>query len=189
MEEHITPNIAYTPDMLQELVITFELVTDENESEGDPALVLAVGRDTVIALQQEGYIVRPIYIGQKGGFLVEIVTEAMQFVWNYHEEIIADLSGLVTIFGTIIPTIQKMLQAHEERMGKEEGVTNPIKIKIEIDGASIMIEAIDIVQAEAALKLAHRFHSVHSNTALQATTNSNIKVQGQIPARKRRKRR
>ena len=189
MEEHITPNIAYTPDMLQELVITFELVTDENESGSDPALVLAIGRDTVIALQQEGYIIRPIYVGQKGGFLVEIVTETMQFIWNYHEEIIADLSGLVTIFGTIIPTIQKMLQAHEQRVGKEESATNPIKIKIEIDGTPIMVEAPDIVQAEASLKLAHQYHSVQPKAALQATTKSNVKVQGQVPARKRRQRR
>ncbi len=170
-------------------MITLELVAGEDESEGDPALVLAVGRDTVIALQQEGYIVHPVYTGQKGGFLFEVVTEAMQFVWNYHEEIIADLSGLVTIFGTIIPIIKKMSQAHEQDVGKEEGVTKPIKIKIEIDGAPIMIEAPDIMQAESALKLAYQYQSVHPNTAFQATPNSNIKVQEQIPARKRRKRR
>ncbi len=189
MEERSTPKITHTPDMSQEIVITFELVTDEHESEGDAALVLAVGRDTVIAFQQEGYIVRPVYTGQKGDFLIEVVTKAMQFIWSYHEEIIADLSGLVTIFGTIIPAIQKMLQAHEQRVGKEESATNPIKIKIEIDGAPIMIEAPDIVQAEASLKLAHQYHSVHPNAALQATTKSNVKVQGQVPARKRRQRR
>jgi len=188
MDEHSTSDFSHYPNILQELMVTLELVASEDESEGDPALVLAVGRDTVIALQQEGYIVHPVYTGQKGGFLVEIVTQVMQFIWNYHEEIIADLSGLVTIFGTIIPTIQKMLQAHEQNVGKE-GVTKPIKIKIEIDGASIMIEAPDIMQAESALKLAYQYQSVHPNTALQATTNSNIKVQGQIPGRKRRKRR
>lgn len=189
MEEYSTPNITHTSHILQELAITLELVTGENESEGDVALIFAVGQDIIITLQQEGYMVHPIYTGQKGGFLVEVVTKAIPFVWTYHEEIIADLSGLVTIFGTIIPTIQKLLQVHEQRVGREESATNPIKIKIEIDGAPITVEAPDIVQAEVALTLAYRYYSVHPNTALQATTKSNVKVQGQVPARKRRQRR
>jgi hypothetical protein len=74
-------------------------------------------------------------------------------------------------------------------VGKEESVARPIKIMVEIDGASLVIEASDVMQANAALKLALKYRSEHPTTATQVTTKSKIKVQGQMPARKRRKRR
>jgi hypothetical protein len=63
------------------------------------ALVNAVGRDTVAVLQQEGDTVRPVYTGQKAGFLVDVVTTTTQLAtiaWDNRavaEEIIADLSA------------------------------------------------------------------------------------------------
>lgn len=189
MEEQSLPNIAGTSGMSQELAIIFELVTDKDRSEGDVALVFAVGRETVSALELEDCIVRSIYTGQKGGFLVEVITRAAQFTWNYHEEIIADLSGLVTIFGSIVPILKRMCQIHEKYVGKEERAASPIKIKIEIDGAPIIVEAPDVARAEAALKLAHRYYSIHPDTASHATIKSKVKIQGQIPPRKRRQRR
>ena len=144
MDQHVTSDTAHTPEAAEELVMTLELVTDE--SEGDPALVNAVGRDTVAALQQKGETVRPVYTGQKGGFLVEVVTMVTQLAaagWDHRavaEEVIADLSGLVTIFAAVLPKLKQMLHAHEQRVGKEESTSNPMKIVLEIDGVPLNIK-------------------------------------------------
>lgn len=105
------------------------------------------------------------------------------------EEAIADLSGLVTIFGAVLPALKQMLHAHKERVGKEESTSNPIKITLEIDGAPLKIEAPDVMQAEAALKLALQFRSAHPTVAPQITAKSKIKLQGRVPvpAPKRRR--
>ena len=190
MSQHIVSDTGHTPEAPQELMMTFELVADE--SDGDPALVNGVGRDTATVLQQEGYTVRSVYTGQQGGFLVEVVTTVTQlatFSWDHHvvaEEAITDLSGLVTIFGAVLPALRQMLHAHKERVGKEESTSNPIKITIEIDGAPLKIEVPDVMQAETALQLALQFRSAHPAVAPQITTKSKVKVQGRVPAGKRR---
>ena len=172
--------------------MTLELVADESES--DPALVNAVGRDTVVALQQQGDTVRPVYIGQKGGFLVEVVTTVTQLAtiaWDNRAvagEVIADLSGLVTIFAAVLPKLKQMLHAHEQRVGKEESTSNPMKIVIEIDGVPFNIKPSDVTQDNAASKLTLQFRSAHPTVAPQVTTKSKVKVQGRVPTRKRRRR-
>ncbi len=192
MDQHISDR-AHTPEAPEELVITLELVADESES--DPALVNAVGRDTVAALQQEGETVRPVYTGQKGGFLVEVVTTVTQLAtiaWDNRAvagEVIADLSGLVTIFAAVLPKLKQLRHAYEQRVGKEESTSNPIKFVLEIDDASLSIEPSDAAQDDAAPKLALQFRSAHPIVASQATTKSKIKVQGRVPARKRRRHR
>ena len=196
MEENTTTNTAQTPGLTRELVVTFELVAEEGED--DPALINMVGHETVAALQQEGYTARPsVYTGQKGAeaFLIEFVTTVQQVattVWNEHAAItegIADLSGLVTIFGGILSVLKRMWQAHEKHAGKEESQAHPIKMTVEIDGVPLVIEASDITQADAALKLALKYHSAYPATATQGTTKGKIKVRGQVPTRKRRPRR
>ncbi|WP_220209429.1 hypothetical protein [Reticulibacter mediterranei] len=52
-----------------------------------------------------------------------------------------------------------------------------------------MIEAADLPQTDAALKLALKYRTWYLTTATQETSKSTIKVEGQIPARKRRRRR
>lgn len=190
MDQHVTSDTAHTPEAPEELVITLELVADE----GDPALVNAVGRDIVAALQQEGETVRPVYTGQKGGFLVEVVTTITQLAttaWDHRsvaEEVIADLSGLVTIFAALLSKFKQMLHAHEQRVGKEESTSNPIKIVLEIDGVPLGIKPSDVMQDDAAHKLTLQFRSAHPLVAPQVTTKSKVKVQGRVPTRKRRRR-
>lgn len=184
------PDVSNT----QEVTIPFELV--EEEQANDPALVSAIGRDTIEALQHTGYSVRPVYIGQQGGaFLVEVVTTVTHLAtlaWDYRavaEEVVNDLSSLVTIFSVVVPLLTKMLHSHEQRVGKEESVSNSVKIALEIDGTPFVIEAPDVTQAEAALTLAMQFRDAHPTVAAQVTTKSKVKVQGRVPARKRRRRR
>src|SRR5438552_657184 len=179
MDQHVTADAAHTPEAPEELVMTLELVADE--SEGDPALVNAVGRDTVTALQQEGDMVRPVYTGQKGGFLVEVVTTVTQLAitaWENRavaEEVIADLSGLLTIFDIVLPKLKQLLHAHEQRVGKEESTSNPMKIVLEIDGVPFSIEPSDVMQDDAASKLTLQFRSAHPLVAPQVTMKSKVK--------------
>ena len=193
MDQHVTSDTVDTPEAPEELVMTLELVADEGE--GDPALVNAVGRDTVAALQQEGDTVRPVYTGQKGGFLVDVVTTVTQLAitaWDHRavaDEVIKDLSGLVTIFGVVLPKLKQMLHAHEQRVGKEESTSNPMKIVIEIDGVPFSIKPSDVMQDDAASKLTLQFRSAHPLVAPQVTTKSKVKVQGRVPTRKRRRHR
>ena len=186
---------AHTPEHFQELAITLELVSGEGGD--DPALINAIGYETLMTLQEGGYKTRPAaYSEEKGaGFLIELVTTAQQIttaLWNNHAIIaegIADLSGLVTIFTVIIPILKQVRQAHKKQMGKEGSTAHPIKVTVEIDGASVGIEASDLVHADAALQLALKYCAAHPAAATQATTKSKAKVRGQIPARKRRPRR
>ena len=113
-------NIQPTSETLS---MTLELIADEQN--GDPALAMAVGRDTVESLQRDGYVIQPVYKGQMGGIFVEMVTTITQMAtmaWDNRaiaDEAIANMSGLVTIFGAILPALKKMLYAHEQRVGKE----------------------------------------------------------------------
>jgi hypothetical protein len=165
-----------------QIIITLEL-----ESDADPALALAVGNTTVVDILHEQYTLRQTYTGRKGGFFVQFVVPAMQFLLANQAEIIADLSGLITIFGGVLPILQKMQHAHEKQVGKEESERSPIKIEVEIDGASIKIEAPDLIQAESALNLARNFHSTHPDK--KPTPQSPIAIRGQVPPRKRPTRR
>jgi hypothetical protein len=175
------------------LSMTLELIADEQS--GDPALAIAVGRDIVASLQHDGYAVHPVYKGQMGGIFVEVVTTITQMAtmaWNNRaiaDEAIADLSGLVIIFGSILPALKKVLHAHEQRVGKEESVANPIKISLMIDGAPLSVEAPDVTQADAALKLAQQFRAAHSTSAPRVTTKSKVAAQVRVPTPKRKRRR
>lgn len=182
-EQHSSPS-AEQVDEQGQMVITLEL--DSTEGEDDPALVLAVGNTTVTDLLQEQYVLRQHYTGRKGGFLVQFVVPVAQFILEHHAEIIAEVGGLVGIFSNVLPVIQKMQQAYRKRVGKEESERNPLKIEVEIDGVPIHVEAADLIQVEAALKLAQRFHSAHPDA--KPTAQSAITVRSQVPARKRPRR-
>ena len=80
-----------------------------------------------------------------------------------------------------------MQQAYRKHVGEEESERNPLKIEVEIDGVPIHVEAADLTQAEAALKLAQRFHSAHPEA--KPTAQSTNTVRSQVPARKRPRRR
>jgi hypothetical protein len=185
MDEQHTLHSSDQTDEQSQMVITLEL--DSTEREGDPALVFAVGNTIVMDLQQEQYVLRQPYTGQKGGFLVQFVVPIAQFILQHHAEVIGEVGGLVGIFSNSIPVLQKVQQAYRKLVGKEESEHNPLKIDIEIDGVPIHIEASDITQAEAALKLALRFHSLHPGA--KPTPQSAITVRSQIPSRKRPHRR
>jgi len=173
------------PVDLGQMVIALEL--DGPERENDPALVLSVGNTTVTDVLEGQYTLHQEYTGQKGGFFIQFVTTIVQYVLDNRLEIIADLSGLVTIFGGVLPIVQKIRKAHRKHVGNEESERNPVKIEVEIDGAPIRIEASDLAEAEGALKLAQRFHSMYPDA--KPTSQSQVAIRGKVPPRKRPARR
>ena len=190
MNEQDTPLLGATKDTA---VITLELVADEEE--GDPALINAVGRDTVAALQREGFTLRPVYTGQRGGpFVVEVlqaIEQAAEQVWANRaaiEEGLASLASIVTIFSPIPALITWLRLAHEHQVGQDESRTHPVKITIEVEGAQLAVEAADEVQADAALALAHQFLTAHPTEATRVTPKSRVKMQGRIPRKPHRRR-
>src|SRR5260221_8981025 len=190
MGEQNTPRSSATTDAM---VITFELIADE--AEGDPALINAVGRDTVTSIQRDGSIVRPVYTGQRGGpFIVEIIhaiEQAMVQLWTNRaaiEEGLKDISTLVTIFNAVLPLIKHLRHAHEHQVGKDESQAHPVKIAVEIDGAPLTVEASDVTEADATLALAQRFLTAHPKEAAHVTPKSRVKVQGRVPRKPHRRR-
>ena len=181
------------PATLDTMSIILELapVSDETSS----ALVNETGRAVVAMLESEGYELRPVYTGTRGGpFMVEVVnaiTQVAKFVWTNRtptEEALNDTSALVTIMGAAIALIIRVFRAHEAQVGKDEAAIRPIKISVVIDGVSIEVEAQDVDQANAALVVAQQIVSNHPDTAKQVSSRSKAKIQGRIPPKPRRRR-
>jgi len=182
-------------DPMESLAITLELVHDAGEGDQDPALVSAIGSDTVETLQRNGYALHPIYTGQRGGsFLVEVITAISQVasqVWANKaviEEVVNDTAALTTVFSAVIPIARSIFHIHEQRVGKDESQAQPLTIVIEVDGARISLAASDLTQADAALTVAQHFVAAHPQVASQVTTRSKVSMQGRIPRRPRRRR-
>jgi hypothetical protein len=182
-------------DISEPLVITLELVPDEKEGDQDPAFVSELGHDTAEILQRDGYILRPVYTGQRGGpFLVEVVntvSQAATQVWVNRatiEEFINDSAALIAIFSFAAPIIKRLFHVHEQQIGQGESRAHPITISIEIDGARIAVAASDVTQADAALDAAQRFAASYPQVASQVTTKSKLTMRGYIPQRPRRRR-
>ena len=55
---------------------------------------------------------------------------------------------------------------------------HPIKISVVIDGAPVSVEAADLQDAEAAVKVAQRFHSAHP--AVKVTGKSQVKAKVKV---------
>ena len=174
----------------QHITITLEIIS-EDEQDAGPVTAAEVGQETVDALRKNGYTVQPIYTGQRGGFLVEVITLLENLpgdIWS-HKDILDVLSALCTIFGTIIPIAKHVLKREQKRAANDQTQKLPIKIAVEIDGAPISIEAPDLEAAEGAMKLAKRFQVSHPTIAERVTPHSNVKIKGSIPKSQPRPRR
>lgn len=185
-------------DYSQRFTITLELLP-ATPADNDPALLYAMLRDTVDALQHDGYEVTAPYTGQRGGeLLIEIsqvwttLMTAVNYAWAHRaaaEELLNDGSALVTICVAAVPVIHKIRHAHEKRVGKEESTANPVKITLVIDGSPIQVESADLEQTEAALALAIKAKAMYPIVAARVTPKSHVQVKGHVPNKKRRSRR
>jgi len=129
-----------------------------------------------------------------GPFIVEVVQaleQAAVQVWSNRaaiEEGLNDLSALVTIFSAVLPIITRLCHAHEKQVGTDESLAHPVKISIEIDGARLAVEAVDLARATTALTLAQQFHTAHPKEAAKVNPKSQVKVQGRVPRKPHRRR-
>jgi hypothetical protein len=171
----------------QQITLTLEVVP-EDPQDADPALVDAVGRDTAEGLRTTGYTVKPVYTGQRGGFLVDVVIPFLTTVWTQKEVILADMSALVGILSAAVSVVLHLRKAYEKRVGKDALQQAPIKITAEIDGIPISIEVPDLESAESTLRLVRRFHIQHPAAAAKVTPQSTLKIKGKVPKRQSRKR-
>jgi hypothetical protein len=173
------------------VIVLLELIPDQPE-ESDPAFIRAIGRDTVEALQRDGFTVQPVYTGQQGGgFLVEIVTGVSQLAtaaWDHRtvlEEVLNDSSTLLTLSSSIFAIITRVKHAYEQRVGHAESVANPLKITIQLNGASITIEAANVAQVqEMVTKLVQQSRNTHAGT--QVSSANTLKIQPKIPKKRSR---
>ena len=170
------------------LTITLELAPEDSH-DADPALVNAVGRDAADALRNDGYTIKSVYTGQRGGFLVDVVIPLLAAAWAQRDAILADGSALVTIFTPVVLIARHLQKAHKRQMGKDIAQQPSIKISVEIDGASISIEVPNLETAEAAMKLARRFQTKHPAVASKVTSQSKTKLKGNIPKKPPHRRR
>jgi len=180
-----------------EVAIILELVP---ESETSPALVHEMGRSLVTSLQHEGYDLRPVYTGTRGGlFVVEVIktvtpvlTQVATFIQANHatiEEALSDTSSLVTIMGSAIALIKYVFSAHKNLVGPTEAGEFPLKVTITIDGASIEVEGQDVAQVDATLALTFKYVSAHPKTARQVTAKSKTNIHTLVPSKPRRRKR
>ena len=167
----------------QSLVVELEFVPLDQYN-GDPIAVGEVSRDVVAALEKDGYVVKPVYTGERGGFLFAIPMGVMLV----GQAIAAHQDLLVGIFKTVQPVIEYIFKQHGKKANSDvtQGQT---KIVVEIDGAFISIEAPDVESAERLLQRAEEFRIMHPSVAANVSAVSKIKIKGAVPKRQQRRRR
>lgn len=182
--------------------IILEIVA-EDEHDVDPAAIGEVGRGILDEVKRDGYAVEPVYTGQRGGpdLLFEIFTQlhnAAQVVgidMFAQRDVVGEIANLITIFVGVSPLAMKIFKAREKHEAKQAVVTgtppaqeqHPVKISVMIDGEPITVEAANFQDAEALLELAKRFHSAHPK--VNATPQSQVKIQASVPKKPQRRRR
>jgi hypothetical protein len=173
------------------VTVLLELVPDQPE-ESDPAFIRAIGRATVETLQRDGFTVQSVYTGQQGGgFLVEILTAVGQLAttaWDQRailEEVLNDSSRLLALSASIFAIIASVKRIYKWRARHTEDVANPLKITIQLNGASITIEATNLAQVQETLtKLVQQLQNTHTGTQVSSATT--LKIQPRIPKKRPR---
>ena len=176
-------------DTARPLTFLLELTADEAE-ESDPALVHAIGRDTVETLQNEHIPVQPVYTGQQGGeFIVEIVTTAGQLAtaaWDHRaviEEVLNDASTLATLATFIYTVVKHVKHSYEQRVGHDESVARPIKSTLDLEGDALPLDASDLVQVQITLTtLLEQHKAAHAHT--RTSSPQRLKIQHKIPRKR-----
>src|SRR6266700_8264379 len=108
-------------DTPQHLTISLAILA-EDPSDTDLALMGAVSRDTIDALQHNGYTIQPVRLGKRGGdILVEVITTLTTLAttgWSNKESfarILNDTGALVTVCAGIVPVAKTLLHTFKKR--------------------------------------------------------------------------
>lgn len=166
----------------QPISVELEFVP-EDEQDADPAAVGDVGRRVVAALQKDGYNVRPVYTGARGDFL--FILPLLTFVG---QAIAANKDLLVELLKSVQPVIEYLFK-EREMQASPDNTQGYVKVAVEIDGASVSVEAPDVASSESLINLANQFRTAHPTVAENIKLQSKVKVKGRVPKRQIRRRR
>jgi hypothetical protein len=179
--------------------VTLTLLS-EGDGEADIALTTAIGLDVSKELRTRGdrlATAESSTTTRGGDFIVTVITTVTQLAadaWTHREAIehvLNDANTLVSLCkDAIAPIVLAIAHAHKKQQvpAAATGTVQPIRVTIEIDHKPVMVEAVDEQQIEAGLRIAQQFYERYSQDAARVTAKSKVKVQGQIPAQKKRKR-
>jgi hypothetical protein len=194
------------PDQTQpaeRLQVLLELVpAAEAEGAADLALLTALHHELATNLQQEGFVLQPpASTGQKGtpDFFIEawlILQQVADTVWQHHAAIaegLADLSALVTLFEKLLPVLKRLRERHARLVGQQASQERSLSWTIELGETRLTLEASELDQAEAALRLAREvqdaFARSHPGSEKSGKLPGTVTVKGTVPPRRKRKRR
>ncbi len=165
--------------------ILLEIVAEDEEN-ADIFEMSAATRAIVNEVKQDGYSIEPQYTGQRGGLdLIFEVLPYLQSVWEgiyAQRETISIIADLSAVFAAISPLVVSVFKAREKQAATSP--VPPVKLTIMIDGAPISVEVANLQDAESALELAKRFHSVHPT--VKPTPKSQVKIQAKVPKKQKR---
>jgi hypothetical protein len=142
---------------LETQILSIRVELQAANEETTPAFLHTIGREIVKTLESNGYTLRPVYTGKRGGpLLVEVVQQLSLMVeqaWASRataEELFSDGAAVLTICGAALPIMHHLCRVHEQEASRDEEQAQPIDIAVEIDGARITMEARDLAQTDAA---------------------------------------
>ena len=161
-------------------------VVMEDEDDVDLFEISAASRAIVNEVKHDGYSIEPQYTGQRGGLdLIFEVLPYLQTMWTdiyAQRETISIIADLSAVFAAVSPIAMSVFKAREKQAAVSP--VQPVKLTIMIDGAPITVEVANLQDAESALELAKRFHSVHPT--VKPTAQSSVKIQAKVPKKPKR---
>lgn len=175
-----------------DLTILFEAIP-EDEHHSDPAVVEAMGREVVAALRNDGYTVEPVYTGQRGGGLYEIlpaVQATFQYAITYKDQVIE-------LFKAIKPIVTRVAEVREKQLALDEKQADGIKVEFSLGkDQSFKGESPNLAGNEIIAELAKEFMHLHVQIVEQEAPRiveqdmprSVVKISESVPKRKTRRR-
>lgn len=173
--------------------ITVEL-EPENVDEWKLLNVNRLGQNFVRALPTSDYTV--LYDGDEqvrgvDSFAVHVLmelTNAATYIWEQRAAIEQGLQYTGTTISVCTGIISLLKRLKDVQKKQPEGGHQAITFVVEVDGKKVTVQAADVEDAEAAIKLAQRLLTT-APAGKQITSKSKVKISGRVsnPSRKRRR--
>lgn len=155
----------------------------------DIVLQKDVGNELVKEFEQEGSTVEPAVKGQKSGEFLFLVHQAViiaQDAWQYAVLLgqnVETLEHLWTVFTIVTGVVAKIQQAWKKRQPPPSGPQKTLHIRIEVDGATIELEADSTKKADREMtrEMLQQFIQLYPEQAKQVNERSQIVIHGILP--------
>jgi hypothetical protein len=134
----------------------------------DPITANELARSTFNELSKRGYIILPVYTGERGGSLYDISMQIAQALYS-NRELITEIVKFVTPIVTLLMIMRK------ERTEQEN---DPPSVTVTIDDRSTVVQEADVESDQALLERLLQEHPELSDTT---TLDSLVKITIDIP--------